>query len=558
MSTRIKTKNSKTLADYIIQENPILSQELKNQIQGKSLRQIGDIIVSSDRYRNAFLDTVNLIAVTIIADDEAVNQWENFTEQGEIRFGQTIREMILDLVEAQDYNEHMFSATHFLEQEVPNLFNYFHDLNVQKFYKTTINVPEFSLAFDSETGMYDLIDKVYNSLRKSYMYDRYIIDKYQVQRRIINGTVPAVKIDNFATNTPRQNVTKMKEYSNNMIFMNNKYNPAGIHRQTPFSKQRAIISTGFEAQISTEVLATSFFKDEAEMRTKMAMIDGFATNDWERLSKLLGDSYTAFTDDELTSLSGVVGMIITDDWFKDYRYLLDEQAEFKNPENLSQNLWLHTWRCYSSSPFEQCIAFTKDTSAITSVALSPSSANVTKGQNLQFSPVVTVASGIPNKAVYYSIPEAIKEAGASIDQNGLLKIPSNMKNLAGVQGVYTLEILTALATGETLSVDGVDYTVVEADDTAVKQATALKTALEADTTFNSKYTITRSSAELTFTEKSGKYGSGLPTVDDSDLSTGVVEVGTTTRGVTPTANFNVTATSIYDTTKSGTASVSIS
>ena len=65
------------------------------------MRQIGDLIVKSDRYRNAFLNTVNLIAVTIIDDDETFNAWENFTEQGEIRFGQTVRELILDLVKSK-------------------------------------------------------------------------------------------------------------------------------------------------------------------------------------------------------------------------------------------------------------------------------------------------------------------------------------------------------------------------------------------------------------------------------------------------------------------------
>ena len=273
VSTKTLTRDSEALMSYIMNENPELRMGLKNEVQGKTLRQIGDLIVKSDRYRNAFINTVNLISVTIIDQDPAWNAWEEFTEQGEIRFGQSVRELILDLVEAQDYNEHMNSATHFLQQEVPNLMNYFHDINFQKFYKTTVNVDEISLAFDTDSGVYDLIEKIYTNLRRSYMYDRYIVDKYQVQRRLINGTIPSVAITNFDTNDIRENVAILKEYSNNMLFMNNKYNPAGAYRQTPFDKQRTILSTGFEARLSTMVLASSYYKDEAEMRSKLALID---------------------------------------------------------------------------------------------------------------------------------------------------------------------------------------------------------------------------------------------------------------------------------------------
>ena len=418
------TRDSQKILNYIMNEDPVLREGLKNEIQGKSLRQIGDLIVKSDRYRNAFINTVNLIAVTIIDDDEAYNAWETFTEQGEIRFGQSVRELILDLVEAQDYNEHMNSATHFLQTEVPNLMNHFHDLNFQKFYKTTVNIDEISLAFDSENGIYDLVEKVYKNLRKSYMYDRYLVDKYQVQRRLINGTIPSVAITSFDTNDIRENVAILKEYSNNMLFMNNKYNPAGAYRQTPFTKQRTILSTGFEARLSTMVLSTSYYKDEAEMRSKLALIDGFANNDWNRLSKLLGKAYTAFTTTELQKLENVIAVTITDDWFKDYKYIIDNEAEFTNPESKMRNMWLHVWRIFSTSPFEQCICFTKQASGVTSVTVSPSTATVTKGQTLQLSATV-VTTGITNKAVEWSVDSTSVTDKVTIDQSGVLTVPSD-------------------------------------------------------------------------------------------------------------------------------------
>lgn len=429
MGTRLATKETQKLLNYISNVTPELKEVIGLPQQGTDVQKIGDLIMSNTRYKNAFINAVNVIALTLIVDDQWENPWEDFTNQGQIRYGQSVREMILDLVEAKDYNEHMNSATDFLNTEVPNVFNYMHEINFQKFYKSTVNDQELALAFYDEYGLFDFITAVYNNLRKSYIYDRYIVDKYQLQRRLINGTVPSVQIANFDTNTPRQNVSIMKQYSNNMIFMSPNYNPAGLRIATSFAKQRTIISTGLEAQITTEVLATSYFKNDAELKTKLAMIDGFGNNDWERLSKLLKSAYVAFTEEELTKLNNVVGMIIADNFFKDYYYALDNTAdtketEFMNPETLMRTMWLHSWRIFSTSPFANCVCFTKDASSITSVTVSPSTATITKGQDLKLSATV-VTGGITNKAVVWTIDSASSSKGVKINQEGILTVPAD-------------------------------------------------------------------------------------------------------------------------------------
>lgn len=424
----LATKDSSKLLNFMANSDPVLREAIDLPQQGTDIKKIGDIIVNNTRYKNAFINAVNVIALTLIIDDAYANPWEDFTNQGQIRYGQSVREMILDLVEAEDYIKYMNNPTHFLENVVPNVYNYMHEINFQKFYKSSVNDQEIALAFYDENGLYNFIQAVYNNLRKSYVYDRYIVDKYQVQRRLINGTIPSKTIANFDTNTPRQNVSFMKEYANNLTFLSPNYNPAGVRLATPFDRQRMILSTGFEAQMSTEVLATSYFRNDAEFRSKLALIDGFGNNDWERLEKLLGDQYQEFTEDELTKLQNVVGLIISDNWFKDYYYALDTQAdtintEFRNPETLTRTMWLHAWRIFSTSPFEQCLAFTKDTSAINTVTVNPATATITKGQSLQLTAVVDV-EGITNKSVIWSIDETSETDGVKINQEGKLQVPS--------------------------------------------------------------------------------------------------------------------------------------
>ena len=560
----LNTSNGSKLLSYIINQDPVLSENIDLPKQGQSIAPIGKIIVDNQRYKNAFINAINLIAVTLVKRNDWNNPWEDFTEQGQINFGQSVREMIVDLVEAQDYNEHMNSATHFLEHEVPEVYNYIHNINFQKFYKVTVNDTEIAMAFTNETNMYDLIQSVYSRLYESYKYDKYQVDKYQLCRRIIDGTVPSVAITAFDSNTIRQNVAIMKGYSNKLTFRSPKYNPAGLRLATSFENQRLIINTEFEGQLSTEVLATSYFLNEADFKTKSALIDGFNDFDTNRLSSLLGSQYVAFTEDELTRLSNVVGMIISDDFFMDYYYSLDTNAEstgatknteFYNPESLDNTLWLHAWRIFSTSPFANCIVFTKTASSATAVAVDPSTATVTKGQTAQFTASVTT-TGITNKSVQWTVDADSSANGVTINANGLLSIPSSYTT--GTQGVYTLAIGTALAEGEVLEIDGIKYTAAAADDTDVKQATAIKALLDANTTFASKYTTTRSSATLTFTEKAGHYGVGKPIIDDSDLSTGAVTEAVTTQGVDgASGTVTVTATSIFNSSVSGTATVTV-
>lgn len=424
----LATKDSSKLLNFMANTDPVLREAINLPQQGADIPEIGEIIMSNTRYKNAFINAVNVIALTLIIDDAWANPWEDFTNQGQIRYGQSVREMILDLVEAEDYNENMNNPTHFLETVVPNVLNYMHEINFQKFYKSTVNDQEIALAFYDSTGIFDFIQAVYNNLRKSYVYDRYIIDKYQIQRRLVDGTIPSKEIPNFDTNTVRENVSIMKEYSNNMTFLSPNYNPAGLRLATPFDRQRTIISTGFEARISTEVLATSYFRNDAELKTKLALINGFAENDWSRLANLLKDQYKPFTEKEIERLQSVVGLIISDNFFKDYYYALDGQADtintdFRNPETLSRTMWLHAWRIFSTSPFEQCLAFTKDTNSVTSVTVSPATATITKGQTLQLKAIVEV-TGITNKSVAWSIDKDSASKNVTINQDGVLKVAS--------------------------------------------------------------------------------------------------------------------------------------
>lgn len=435
LSKVLKAANDSELLSYIINVTPELATEIDLPVQGESIAPIGKIIMSNERFKNAFINTINLIGLTVIDRNYWEDPWEGFTERGTLNYGQSVRELIVDIADVYDYNTYANNPTHFLQNVVPNVYNYIHEVNYQKFYKTTTSDEQMAMAFNTEGGLMDLIEKIIGSLYEAYKYDKYIVNKYMLCRRILDGTITSVEIDGYNSLTPRQRVAFIKNISNKMTFRSPNYNPAGVRVATPFADQIMILNTDFEADLSTDVLATSFFIDQAKFKTDLALIDGYGNHDTARLTELLGSAYIPFTDAELTALAGIPCVIIDREFFQDYNYSLDNAVDvatngtrstnFYNPETLKNNHWLHTWKVVSTSPFKQAVVFTKDvTPAVSSVTVSPSTAVVTQGQSLQLSATV-VTTGFANKAVTWTVATSTEGADATITEAGVLTISAD-------------------------------------------------------------------------------------------------------------------------------------
>ena len=268
-----------------------------------------------------------------------------------------------------------------------------------------------------------MIGMLYESLK----YDEYLVDKYMLCRRLLEGTVTPHYMSNFNSQTIRERVAEMKGISNKMTFRSPNYNPAGIRRATSFDNQIMILNCEFDAQVSTEVLSTSFFRNDAEFKTRAKLIDSFSDTDSARLSEVLGSAYVPFTSDEITELQGVVAVIISDEWFMDYDYRMGvdgqgKYTEFYNPTTLKNNHFLHYWGIKSTSPFENACVFTTVQGGVTSISLSPATATVDLGQSVQLTATV-VATGLVNKAVVYSSSD---ETTATVDPTtGLVTVKSD-------------------------------------------------------------------------------------------------------------------------------------
>lgn len=96
-------------------------------------------------------------------------------------------------------------------------------------------------------------------------------------------------------------------------------------------------------------------------------------------------------------------------------------------------------------------------------------------------------------------------------------------------GVYEVTLSGTWAADDVLTIDGFDYTVVSGSTSASAIATAFASAYD-----GTDYTVTASSGKLTFTETSGNYGIGAPTVA-VESSAGKTATETKTEPVVNTA-----------------------
>lgn len=417
----IVTRDNASLLSYIINQDPILTANIDLPVQGQDIAPIGKLIVSDQRYKNAFLNVVNVIGLTVIQDKRWRSPWDEFTEKGTMNLGQTVRELFVDIANVYDYNYYKSDVDHFLDNVVPNVYEYMHEINYEKFYKTTTSDEEIAMAFATEGGLFNLINNIVASLYEGYEYDKYIVEKYLLCKRILDGTVAVHKL---TAETIRGKVAEMKSISDKMTFRKPNYNPAGVRSFSSFENQFFILDTAFDGNMSVEVLATSYFRNDAMLRSNMAVVDGWNDHDSARLSELLGSQYEAFSGDDLTALATIPAVIIDRDFFQVYNYYYDNRAtEFFNPETLRTNHWLHTKKVISSSPFAPAVVFTTLTPAVSSVTVSPSSATVNVGNGIQLSATVAT-TGFANKAVTWSVDSSAVADGVTISSAGKLFIPA--------------------------------------------------------------------------------------------------------------------------------------
>lgn len=368
----------------------------------ESVREIGAVIMDFPSLQNEFLSAlVNRIGRVLVTSKTYDNPWSMF-KKGMLEFGETVEEIFVNIAEPFQFDPD-YAVTNQYKREIPDVRSSFHVMNYQKYYKATIQNDQLRQAFLSWQGITDLIAKIVDALYTGANYDEFQTMKYLLAKRLLDGGLYPVTVSTVNADNAKSIVSTVKGVSNNLEFLSNKYNLAGVQNFTKKSDQIVLVNSNFDAIMDVEVLASAFNMSKAEFMGQRLLVDSFGALDIERLNKLFVDdpTYTEIGTDELKALDAIPAVLVDRDWFM----IFDNYQNFTekyNGEGLYWNYWYHVWKTFSVSPFANAIAFVPGTPTVTSVKVSPETATVGAGQSITLSAVVETEYFAPQAVTWTS------------------------------------------------------------------------------------------------------------------------------------------------------------
>jgi hypothetical protein len=365
-----------------------------------TLKQVGNAILSSFDLQNAFLNAlVNRIALVLINSKMFYNPLRVF-KKGTIEYGEIVEEIFVNIAKAHVYDP-VVAEQEVFKREIPDVDAIFHKMNYKNFYKVTIQNEDLRQAFLSSQGISDLIARIVDSLYSGANYDEFLIMKNMIVDAVKNGRMATVTIPEATAENAKSIITTIKSVSNALEFPSTAYNAQGVLTYTPKDRQVLILDTNFDAINDVEVLASAFNMDKAEFMGRRVLIDNFA------------------------DLTGVPAVLVDESWWM----VFDMQINFTeiyNAQGLYWNYFYHVWKLFSESPYSNAVVFTSNPNSVTSVTVSPESANVAKGSTQQMTATV-VTTGYAPKTVNWSVTGA-QTPTSRISNTGLLTVATNEPN----------------------------------------------------------------------------------------------------------------------------------
>ena len=389
----------------------------------ESIRTIGAVIMDYPALQNEFLNAlINRIGRVMLTSKMYDNPWAAF-KRGMLEFGETIEEIFVDIAKPFEYDPAVAESKVFA-REIPDVYSAFHIMNYQKFYKATIQQKNLRQAFLSWRGITDLIAKIVNAMYAGASYDEFLTMKYMLARHILDGHIKPVTISAVSAANAKSIVSKIKNVSNDLTFLNRNYNLAGVANYTDKNDQYIIVSSEFDAVMDVEVLAAAFNMDKAEFSGHRTLVDSFGNLDTDRLDVLFkdDDTYSKPSSAELAALDAIPAVLVDKDWFMIFDNLFEFTENF-NGEGMYWNYWYHTWKTFSVSPFANAALFVPGTPGVTSVSITPEAITANAGQSYSFSATVVTTDFAP-KTLNWTATDGSGDPidGVTINGSGVLTI----------------------------------------------------------------------------------------------------------------------------------------
>ena len=364
----------------------------------QNIAEVGSAITNYEPTRNEFLNAlINRIGMVIIQSRLYENPLREF-KKGMLEFGKDIEEIFVEIAKAQSYNPEV-AETEVFKRVIPDVKTIFHRMNRQDFYKVTISNDQLRTAFLSYRGIEDLIGRIVDSLYSGDNYDEFLLMKHLMVDYGDKGLFYPITVTAVTDEATAKKLTvKLRATAKTIGFMSPNYNAQGVHTFTPMEDIIIFMTPETEALMDVESLARAFNLEYADFLGRVVIVDDFG------------------------GLENVQALMVDRQWFMVYDTFFNFTEQY-NAQGLYWNYFFHHWQVLSTSQFANAIAFTTETPTITSVTISPKTATVSKGQNVQFTTTV-VATGMASEAISYNVTGAVSD-NTTITSNGLLIVGSD-------------------------------------------------------------------------------------------------------------------------------------
>lgn len=419
---------------------------------------VGEILYAYPAMANQFINAlVNRIAAVRVKSATFNNAYAEL-KKGYLEFGETVEEVFVNIAKAREFSAEKADARE-LKRTLPDVKSAFHTMNWRVQYPVTIQDEDLRMAFLSVNGVQDLIAKIVDSVYVAAEYDEYLLFKYLIIKAISHGKMYPVAFD---ASDIKNAAVSFRGMSNQITFMSNKYNAAGVTTTTAKADQYIFMDSTFNAQYDVNVLAGAFNMDKADFIGKLKLIDDFTTFDNERFSDIVAESdmIETVTPEELALMADVKAVLVDKEWFQVY----DNTNKFTEKyvsSGMYWNYFYNVWKTVSSSPFSNAIVFVKNTANTTLPATL--TAEITGIKDNEVSKVYTFvvdadnATVAPTYAQFVQTEDCVK-AGIAVHPYGAFIVPATgvdtFKPVAKLHGAtYTgTDVTVATATvGETVT-----------------------------------------------------------------------------------------------------------
>lgn len=317
-------------------------QERIPEATRNNITAIGNTLASYTPLFNEFCDAlINRIGLSLLEQATFENPLKGF-KMGQLTTGQDVQEIFVSMAQAEGMYDPT-GANPLGRREASEVKTLYHRMNRQDKYVISLGEADFARNFTSESTLDAFIAAQLNSIYMADEYDEYVLMKNLLGSYSFEGKsyfdyeVPEITGENNAA-ACKTFVKTMKKACQDMTFMSNKYNAAGVTRRAKAGNFVLLINKDLLPEIDVEVLMSAFNADKATVKPEIIPMDDFGT------------------------MTGCYGLLVERDFFRIWDVKLQAE-QMRNSDGLFNNHFFHHWQIMSLSPFKNAVRFVAKASA---------------------------------------------------------------------------------------------------------------------------------------------------------------------------------------------------